>query len=246
MFNFKIGLNFLTILGIVINPELTAIAHLATMPKIHTTAIGIKFPPTGNRGKPKKTTSGGNRNDRDNCIVERGNRDFLIAMMPNRENKGKTTGKPNFYVYIPQSQAKTGELVLLDNNDREIYFGSFKIPARSGIVKLTLPSKIELRSGQTYTWSFMLVCDPQYRNRDRVVEGSIETIALDTALKGQLKTATIQEQAELYSRAGIWYETIDLVAQMRAKNWQQWQELLDSVGLDLLANEPFLDCCSWE
>ena len=107
---------------------------------------------------------------------------------------------------------------------------------------MQIPKTVALKQG-SYTWSFMIICDSRYRNRDKYVEGSLEYIALNQDLEGQIQNKPSLEQAELYAESKLWFETLDIVAQMRQENPQAWQELLTSVGLDVLAEVPLINCC---
>lgn len=206
--------------------------------------VSLKFPPTGNRGAPKATTGGGSRGEDTTCISAKENEPSLIALMPNRENAGKTAAAtPTLYWYIPESTATSGEFVLLDEDDNEAYQTTFALPGQPGIVKLSIPTTASLKTGKRYSWSFSLICDSQYRNRDQYVEGVIEYTELNWDLKEQLKNATPLEKARLYAESAVWHETFDTVAQLRSENPTEWEELLTSVGLEVIAQAPFRDCC---
>lgn len=208
----------------------------------NSTQISLKFPPTGNRGAPKTTAGGGSRGDSNSCTNVKEGEIPLVALMPNRENVGKTaTATPTLYWYIPQTTATEGEFVLLDQDKNEVYQTSFVLPSKPGVVKLSIPAKL-LKPSNSYSWSFMIICDSQYRNRDKYVEGVIEYAELDSVIKSQLEQQTPLEQAKLYAENKIWFETLNTIAQLRAKNPLEWEELLKSVGLEAIAPEPFAYC----
>ncbi|WP_013320339.1 DUF928 domain-containing protein [Gloeothece verrucosa] len=206
--------------------------------------ISLNFPPTGDRKAPKTTAGGGTRSDDIACISAKEGDIPLVALMPNRENIGKTaTPTPTFYWYVPKTQAKSGEFVMTDQQGNEVYYTNFALPNQPGIIKLTVPQKANLQPDQTYSWSFMVVCDPQYRNRDKFVEGKIQYIAEDNNLQNQLKQLPDLEKAELLAQKSIWFDTLDVMAKIHAEKTTEWQQLLQSVGLEDLANQPFIPCC---
>lgn len=169
----------------------------------------------------------------------------LVALMPNRANAGKTaTATPTLYWYVPQNTATEGEFVLLDQDKNEVYQTTFALPSQPGVVKLSIPTKAALKPGNSYSWSFMIICNSQYRNRDEYVEGVIEYAELDSDLKSQLEKQTPLEQAKLYAENKIWFETLNIIAQVRSENPTEWEELLKSVGLEEIVPEPFADCCT--
>ena len=240
--------SFLGILAIAIAPTLVGFSnwHPWSPSSGNGQEIGLQFPPTsGSRGAPKTTTGGGTRSDGTSCLMVQEGEVPLVALMPNRENEGQTaTDTPTLYWYVPQTTATEGEFVVIDSEDNELYQTTFALPSQPGIVKLTIPAAASLKPDTTYTWSFAIVCDSRYRNRDQYVEGEIEYTKLDEAVETQLKTADSLKKAKLYSQFAIWYETLHNLAQIRANNPTEWQELLQSVGLEILVNVPFADCCT--
>jgi hypothetical protein len=53
----------------------------------------------------------------------------------------------------------------------------------------------------------------------------------------------------VYAKAGIWQETISILAQLRHDRPSDrninaaWKELLESVNLTEIANAPLVECC---
>lgn len=211
----------------------------------NSTQISLEFPRTGNRGAPKTTAGGGSRGDDYSCASVKEGEMSLVALMPNRENVGKTaTRTPTLYWYVPQTTATEGEFVLLDKDENEVYQTTFALPSKPGVVKLSIPTKAGIKPGNSYSWSFMIICDSRYRNRDKYVEGVIEYAKLDSGFKSQLEKQTPLEQAKLYAKNKIWFETLNTVAQLRSENPLEWEELLKSVGLEAIASEPLAECCT--
>ncbi len=207
------------------------------------TIISLNFPDTGSRGAPKKSAGGGTRSDAESCLTNEKNEPPLVVLMPNRENKAKTArDTPTFYGYVPTTTATQGEFVLVDSNDQEVYYTQFQLPSTPGIISLEIPKKVALKPGN-YTWSFMVICDSRYRNRDKYVEGSLEYVEPNQGLTSQISNKLSLEKAQLYANSSLWFETLDTVIQIRQENPQAWQELLESVGLGMLADVPILDCC---
>ncbi|GBF78951.1 DUF928 domain-containing protein [Aphanothece sacrum] len=207
--------------------------------------ISLNFPPTGNRGAPKKTAGGGTRSDDISCITNQEGELPLVALMPNRDNQAKTaTSTPTLYWYIPTTKATQGEFVIVDDNNQEVYQTQFTLPNRPGIIKLEITNKASLKPGKTYTWSFMIICDSSYRNRDKYIEGAIEYVKLDPQLETQIKnTSSSLAKAQLYAQSNLWNETLQAIIETRDKNLLEWQELMKSVGLEKLVDKPFIECC---
>ncbi|MGK7954934.1 MAG: DUF928 domain-containing protein [Crocosphaera sp.] len=228
----------LMVLGVV-SPLLPVLSS----PLSKETLVSINFPDTGNRGAPKKSAGGGTRGDDQTCFSNEDNEPPLVALMPNRENKAKTaTDTPTFYGYIPTTTATQGEFVLVDEDNKEVYYTAFSLPTTPGIMTLEIPETVNLQPGN-YTWSLMVICDSRYRNRDKYVEGSLEYIAPKQDLENQIKDKPSLEKAEVYANESLWFETLDTVAKIKEENPQEWEQLLTSVGLEILAEVPMIDCC---
>ncbi|MEB3886221.1 DUF928 domain-containing protein [Lyngbya sp. CCY1209] len=172
----------------------------------------------------------------------------LTALIP-ETNFGLTAAeRPTFLFYVPYSSEppREVELVLLDEAENEIFNQKITPAEIPGIISISLPDGAEpLEVGKTYRWQFSYICNPRIRAEDDYVEGAIERVAIDDELSRQLEAVnTPSERAELYAKAGLWYETLTELAKMRQMQPQnpetlaEWRELLDSVGLGHLAEEP--------
>jgi hypothetical protein len=172
----------------------------------------------------------------------------LTALIP-ETNLGLTVGdRPTFLFYVPYSSTppREVELVLLDEVENEIFNQKITPANIPGILSISLPeTAAALEVGKTYRWQFSYLCNPRIRAEDDYVEGAIARVAMDGELSRQLATVnTPLERAELYANAGLWYETLAELAQLRQEQPQnpeilvEWREFLDSVGLGHLAEEP--------
>jgi hypothetical protein len=168
---------------------------------------------------------------------------------------------PTFFVYVPETTAKSAEFLLLDDQDNKVYETSLQLPtvvssdvssssvSTPGIVKLSLPANVSLETGKTYHWEFKLNCPPDESgdaSDNPFVDGWIQRTELSPDLKTKIEQATPLEQAKLYAKARIWSEALMLAAQLRSSHPAEWEELLKSVGLNEIAQVPLLECCTLE
>jgi hypothetical protein len=203
--------------------------------------ISLKFPSGDSRGTPASTVGGGKRGN--SCIKIDEGKPSLTALMPKRDNKSYTASQtPELYFYLPKTKTTTGEFILKEG-EKDIYQTTFKLPEKSGIVKLQIPPTAALKPGSTYQWSFTILCDSDDRSGDQGTQGIIEITAISPSLKKALQQATPLKQAEIYAHYALWPETITKIAQIRTEKPNEWKELLESVGLEAIATEQQLDCC---
>jgi hypothetical protein len=74
------------------------------------------------------------------------------------------------------------------------------------------------------------------------VSGQVQRTEITPELAADLKAATTPlAKAEVYANAGIWHEATAIVSSLRESQPQEWRSLLDAVGLDSLAQAPFID-----
>jgi hypothetical protein len=151
------------------------------------------------------------------------------------------------------------EFSVLDDQYKDVYKTTFRLPtvvssdlpnssvSTPGIVKLSLPADVPLETGKNYRWAFQLSCRKANADPDaepvfgRPVEGWIQRTELSSDLKTKIEQATPLEQAKLYAKERIWLDTLMLAAQLRSSQPDEWEELLKSVGLNEIAQAPFIE-----
>ena len=204
--------------------------------------VSLKFPPTEPRPDvPARTPGGGTR--RGPSCTQQG-KIPLTVLMPTSNVGTTVAANPTLFWYVPQTTAKAADFVIFDDKDNQVYQVTLALPGTPGIANYSLPANVSLEAGKTYKWQFALVCQPRDPSGDQlveVVEGLIKRTELSPKLKAQLVQAPPLEQAKLYAQAGIWQETLTILAQLRSSRPTEWEELLKSVGLDAIAQAPFAE-----
>ncbi|MDF5728481.1 MAG: DUF928 domain-containing protein [Rhizonema sp. PD38] len=183
---------------------------------------------------PGRRVAGGSRS-MESCFSEN---KHLTALVPQSHIMLTTAGNPVFYFFIPKTAAPTVELVLRDDQNQTFVKQSYKPSAQAGVVGIPL-SKKPLEVGKVYHWVFSVICHPQARSNDKVVEGAIKRIQPEPQLVKKLENATPQQRLSLYGQAGIWQNALMTLAELRYSHPDspelkaQWQALLNSDGVGL-------------
>jgi hypothetical protein len=174
----------------------------------------------------------------------------LTALLPGTSTPGLTTAaSPTFFFYLPENSAEGAEFVLYDEKSEAIYEKQVTVPTTEGVVSISIPTDPEvpeLKVESNYYWTFALVCDYDDRATDEYVQGQIQRVELSPDLTTEIENATVRDRVALYADAGIWYDTLTTLAQLRRENptdpllERNWVDLLQSVGLDKIAREPLL------
>lgn len=204
-------------------------------------ASAQKFVPK-NRGLPGRREGGGTRGA---CLNSKGN---LTAVMPISNSGLTTSSHPTFSWYVPETEPTMAEFVLLDRNDQEIYQTTFQVTGKAGIMSLTLPTTTTmptLKADQQYRWKFAIACDNSDASNDMMTEGWVERVTPSRELQAKLVGKSPAEQASLYAAEGIWYDAVQILADLRrsqptSATQANWQNLLQSVELNSLVTEPIL------
>lgn len=195
-------------------------------------------------GFPGRRVGGGTRSDM--FISETP----LVALVPDNSQGLTGSATPTLFFYVPQTQKpQTVEFVLMDENERQIYETQFTTDGKSGVVGITIPGNEPsktLEVGKTYRWYFAIIPDRQNRKLDIYVQGSIKRVAVNQDLENQLKKGASLDLADGYQANNLWYDAIATVAELRRSHptdtaiATKWEQLLNSVNLQKLAQEPLV------
>ncbi|MGI0488848.1 DUF928 domain-containing protein [Pantanalinema rosaneae CENA516] len=166
---------------------------------------------------------------------------------------GNTTqAQPTFWFYTPYPQAADYSVrfeLRRDGASNSMYRTSLTLPNQPGIVRLQLPDTVSLEVNQRYRWFLTVDCQPLSDATPVSVEGVIQRVAVNPDLSRSLTNTSALEQAALYAKAGVWYDALTILAELRQQDPQaatNWRTLLKEVGLGDLADKPIVDCCKPE
>ncbi|MBN3942939.1 MAG: DUF928 domain-containing protein [Nostoc sp.] len=163
---------------------------------------------------------------------------------------GQTTVEhPSWFFYVPYNKDSpyTVEFVLQDPDVNEVYKKAIALPDKPGVIRVSLPTTAPgLAIDKQYRWFFTINCDKQKNSPPSFVEGVIKRVNLSQATVKEIETAEPIKRYAIYAQNGIWYEALTTLAELRQKNPQdpalkaEWQNLLGSIRLDDVAEEPIL------
>ncbi|WP_017307216.1 DUF928 domain-containing protein [Spirulina subsalsa] len=163
--------------------------------------------------------------------------DDQVVVLPT----GTTTqSNPSLFVYVPSSSAQEVELTVVRAGDGETIFHEFvTLPEGEGVISVSLPGILE--PNQEYLWEFALICDWQNRESDSYIQGTLTRLPRNWVLDRQIaRTRDSLTQAQIYAQNGAWLDALKILAERRQDYPELWSQLLESVGLTEVANQPFL------
>jgi hypothetical protein len=245
IFNKSLGL--VAIVTSLVLPNVSSFAFnlptLETTPNNHN-QISLGFPPApSGQGKITTGTQGGGT--RGNCLNK-----TVTPLIPSDQVDQTINGNPVFFAYLPENEAKLAEFVVMDTEGNTLYSQQYQLPKEATIarIKLTPDQPLNLETNQVYIWELSLVCQTDDRAGDAYVVGSFTIADLDQQqeknLKQDLEKANSQlEKAAVYAKNNLWNETIEIMAEIKDAQPEEWQELLQSIGIEAeeIINSPILD-----
>jgi hypothetical protein len=151
-----------------------------------------------------------------------------------------------------RSTIKSMEFVLQDDADRDLYRSLIMPPETPGIISIRLPETVTpLKSGALYHWFLNINFEcPSDSLVTRQINGWVQRVAPDSKLTELLKNATPEQQAILYAKNGIWFDALTTLGDLRRSKpkdlsaIENWNRLLQSIGLENLKTEPIVNCCT--
>ena len=203
--------------------------------------------------KPSGNLSGGAARG-GSCSADGGSKLEIVPLVPTTKIGLTVAAKPTFFFQVSKSAAKEAKFSLLNQEgDETIYEKMFLLTSTGGVMSITLPEDAQaLEVNKEYHWSVEVACnngdgDP---GRNTRVERAVKRVAPEAAIAQELNNAAISDRVTIYTQAGYWYDTVKTLAQLRLDNpndstlKEDWTALLDEVGLNKIAQEPIVQCCT--
>jgi len=170
---------------------------------------------------------------------------FATALVPETNMTLTLSEYPDFFMFVPPTNAKGIEFSLSDVNRKLLYTETFAIPEKAGVVTVSLPKSksLPLDVNKLYKWSFAIKCS-DVGKEDIRLSGWIQRVSPTATLSAALEQATPRDRASIYAANGIWQDTLTALADLRRSNPRDpkfladWTAALQSVNLGKLAQEP--------
>ena len=170
----------------------------------------------------------------------------MIAVLPPTKNGRTLSAHPTLFVYLPPTLSNEVFFSLQDEQGNTHYQTRLKISGQGGIISVTLPENApELELDKNYAWFFAPIQpDDILRPDNYVVTGWVKRVKADVVSQS---FSSPVEQATAYGKAGIWYDTLKILATAQrtqpnnATLAKEWKELLEQVELNAIATQPLTE-----
>lgn len=195
---------------------------------------GMTFIPPVDQNPGRSAGSGSRGCSQESLAAE----NLVTLLIPSTEYAGQTTsGHPSFFWYMSKSVDVPVKFSLVQKGvPQPLYETEINAPA-AGIIQVDLPAdKPELATGEVYTWSVSLVCNPDSPSANPFYYSSIERKEVTPELEEKLAAEIeLSQKASVYAAAGLWYDTLAALSQAYPENLNEqpdFQALLEQVGLN--------------
>ena len=137
-----------------------------------------------------------------------------LTVLASQSYVGLTSQHPTFAWFVPgDSAAKPVQFTIYEwvPNGKPKAVRRMSLQSSSGIMKLSPFSENELglQPGKEFLWQIVIHCDPDNPSGDLVSEANIEVVEVPPTVQGELnKTVSSIERANIYARAGLWYDAL--------------------------------------
>ena len=190
-------------------------------------------------GFPSRRVGGGTRGE--GCSFDQGS---LTALIPETSPAQTSQVTPTILFYVPKTpKPQTLEFVLNDQNDEPVYETTLTTTGNSGIISVKVPQgATQLKPDQEYHWYLSMVCNPDNRALDVVVEGLLQRVEINQTTINKLTNLSPLARVDFYEKAGLWYDALDNLLALKQENCHdqslsaKWKTLLSSLGLDDLTS----------
>ena len=193
---------------------------------------------------PRNTVGGGTRTS-SQCFEETQSTASFSALLPKSTQGLTTQSHPAILAYIPETSAQNVFFSWRDENNQDHYQTILPIENEGAIISLNLPENAPpLEVGKSYQWALGIMCDGRLQPDSPMIHGQVKRIELASSIQNSLDNDVSLKNAALYGENGLWYETVAILAQLKIARpndrdlASNWLELLDSVGLEKIAEAP--------
>ncbi len=209
----------------------------------------VRYVPPSNLGTPIVSTPGATRSI---CEVAEA---CLIGLVPDLKAENAPVPQtisesPTFYFLVPETVGQAYFYLYEADSSlpegKRVYRTSFQIKNKAGILAFKMPTVKGvsiLKIDKTYVWKFTIAGSTE----SGLVRGSIRRVLPSQNLVDQLKKALLPlDRAALFAQEGIWFETVQTLAEAlqgnpkKAEIVSEWNELLKSAKLNRVLPHTFV------
>jgi hypothetical protein len=171
----------------------------------------------------------------------------LIPLLPQSLYGTTVSAHPRIMVYLPSSNAKEALFSIKDEAGNTYYSMTINVALKAGVIPIQLPVEAPpLALGKNYHWFLAVKVNGNLTPITPYVDGWIKRIEPSTDLARAIQQTDTLKLITALGKDGVWYDCVAKLGALHASNPQnaawskQWEELLSSVNLNILAKSPLV------
>ncbi|MEM9771656.1 MAG: DUF928 domain-containing protein [Cyanobacteria bacterium P01_D01_bin.73] len=180
-----------------------------------------------------------------------------LALLPPGSYTQTRSDRPSLMLYLPETGADRAFISVQGLDSEYNYQAEVSLKEDNGIAEVSLPSTApNLEAGQEYLWQVVLLAPGEQLAPDTPVlrtfmarvaaDFPVGSVSPNGGIAERLTPAIALEQAVDLAEAGLWIDTLQVLADARRLNpdntelAEEWSDLLVQVGLGDVASAPLL------
>ena len=186
------------------------------------------------RGAPARRVGGATRGS--------GEADMVLTVLAPDQTGLTTQAQPTLYWYASRPATTTIELTLIADSAEVPVLSRNVAVTQAGVHAIDLARYgVTLLPDTEYEWFVSAVQNPAQRSKDLTSGGTIRRVAPDPAVQARVAVASERAVPGIYADAGLWYDAIQSLSQLIARNpgdtalRRNRAALLEQVGLPVAA-----------
>lgn len=222
--------------------RLPGLIAAVTLSLMATSAEAVIFEPPEDQA-PDSTLGGGARNPQQ-CVSVQESLSPITPLLPKTQIGFTVAERPTIYIYVPQISAQQIFFSLQTETGEQHFQHQMKLPETPGIIGVQLPEDAPpLKENVNYRWRMAFICGEALEPDSPEYVGWVRRLPREEySISSELSLKKVQDLAQ----AKLWYDTIFSLVQLKKQEpdnpslIENWTELLSSVGLEAIANQPIL------
>jgi hypothetical protein len=186
------------------------------------------IPPNKDKQEQNATASGSR-----GC---QGNAVDITPLIPTNHTPTTISTHPNFLFSVKSEPKFPVRFTLVEPGVAKPLWEKELIVSRAGIMSVSIPENVNLKTNKEYVWNLVVVCNPNRPSENYYIRASVKRVSPSQELVQEIDSAKSHElQASILARAGIWYDAIytSYQGQKEPDSMSYFKQLLSQIGLTI-------------
>jgi hypothetical protein len=207
--------------------------------------LGVLFPAYPNLAKNNQANRGyvpPNKDKQQQNATASGSRGCqrnpvnITPLIPTDHHPTTISTHPNFLFLVKSEPKLPVHFTLVEPGVAKPVWETKLIVERSGIMSVSIPQNVNLKTNKEYVWNLVVACNPERPSENYYIRASVKRVSSSQQLAQEISQAnSYYQKASILARAGIWYDAIytSYQGQNDPGSASYFKQLLSQVGLTI-------------